>query len=184
MSDLLLDLESLNPVHQVSKINKQKTFEDILKKCHNKIKKYNKEFKKQECLFAPPPMIIGVPPYNYVDLIDYLTIQLKKNGLRVEWLKTQRSLYISWKPCDVDLQQYQSQCANPTPDPLSSDQIGVSKVAFTEVIKAPLSTSSNQTQKKGKKNQDKPALQHVAVLAYGQNTQDMIPINLKAYKQH
>src|SRR5438128_988508 len=101
MSQLLLNLEDLHERHEVTENNRQRVFDDLLKSCHRKIRKFNNEFKKKECLYEPPAFIIGRPPYNYVELVNYLLTSLIKNGLKAEWLPAKKSIYVSWKPQDT-----------------------------------------------------------------------------------
>ncbi len=170
MSNLLLNLDELSVCHEKSEHNRKKLFDDILKKCHNKITKYNKEFKKKDCLFLPPKFIIGSPPYNYIDLIDYLINSLKKNGLRVEWMSEKEAIYISWKVMDINMQQYQSHFSNTVYSDDFEQQMTLMSVR--PKINKPQST-------KRKKNDNKPVIQHVAMIDYGSNTKDLIPINAK-----
>ena len=178
MSNLLLNLDELNVRHEKSEYNRTKLFDDILKMCHNKIKKYNKEFKKQECLFAPPPFIIGKPPYNYIDLINYIKDSLNKNGLKAQWLPDKQSLYVSWKPKDVDLTQYQSHFTDAVYGDNYDDKVTI--MAVQPTLSKPSTTKKNTKKKAG---QEKPILQHVAMLEYNNSAQDLIPINIKGLKR-
>jgi hypothetical protein len=170
MSKLLLNLDELNLRHEKSEQNRTKLFDEILMSCHNKIKKYNKDFKKQECLFAPPPFIVGKPPYNFNDLTNYLMESLRKNGLRVEWLPQKASIYVSWKPIDVDINQYHQHFS----DTVYSDDFEQQLTVMTVRPKREPATTT-----KKKKTNEKPVLQHVAMVEYGMNTKDLIPINVK-----
>jgi len=174
MSNLVLNLDELNIRHEKTEQNRIKLFDEILNSCHNKIRKYNKEFKKQECLFAPPPFIIGKPPYNFIDLTNYLIDSLRKNGLRAEWLSSKASIYISWKPIDINIDQYHSHFSNTVYSDDLAQQLTVMAVR-PPVDKKP-------TTKKKKKTDEKPVLQHVAMIEYGANTKDLIPVNVKGFK--
>lgn len=203
MSDLLLNLEELSIPHDKAEENKMKIYEKILRSCHNKIKKYNTEFKKQECLFQPPVFIIGLPPYNYVELIDYLVHSLRINGLRAEWLLNRKAIYISWKKNDVDINQYYSQFTTlmfggnvingPQHENLNGGDLstmnfvngettqtinnGQTQLPFTVMSVCPSDASNNQ-KKNNKKNTNQP-LQHVAMLEYKPGVKDTIPINIQ-----
>jgi len=174
MSNLLLNLDELNVRHEKSEQNRVKLFDEILASCHNKIKKYNKEFKKQECLFAPPKFVIGKPPYNFVDLTNYLIDSLKKNGLRAEWLSHKAAIYISWKPIDLNIDQYHSHFSHTVYSDDFEQQLAIKTVRP--------SVDKVTTAKRKKKADEKPVLQHVAMLEYGVNTKDLIPINVKGLK--
>jgi hypothetical protein len=172
MSAPLLNIEELAGRHEVSDHNRLALFNDILKSCHNKIKKYNKDFKKQECLYAPPAFIIGKPPYNYVDLVNHIMDSLRDNGLKTEWLPQKRAIYVSWKPIDINMEQYQSNFTDTVYAEGQEDSLQVMTVR--PKVQAPI---------RGKKKVDKnPHLQHVAMINYGQNTSDLIPVNIKGFK--
>lgn len=167
-SDLLLDLDELNVRHELSSNNRSRLFDDILRQCHNKIRKHNNQFKRQECFFAPPPFAIGKPPYNYIDLVNYLMASLRKNGLKVEWIPQKNVLYLSWKPVDVNLDQYHSHF---------SQTVYQDDIRFLKINNA--NQSDTIVGKKRKKN-EKPIIQHVAMVEYDNNAKDIIPINIKA----
>ena len=172
MSDLLLNLDELKLRHETTKENRIKIFDDILKMCHNKIRKYNTEFKKQDCLFEPPPFVLGKPPYNYVDLVDYLITSLRKNGLKTEWLQEKQAIYLSWRSNDVDMTQYHNHFTNMVYTKQDSPQ------PFTIMTVKPheVDTSAKKKTKKGEKHN----VQHVAVMEYKPGVTDFIPININA----
>lgn len=177
MSDLFLNLDELSVRHEQSENNRKQLYDEILKACHNKITKYNKEFKKQECLYTPPHFVIGKPPYDYTDLVIYIIESLKKNGLRVEWLPQKQAIYLSWKPIDINRPQYQSQFATTVYNDDYSGQVQVQ----VKTMKMMSSEKSNTTatSKKKKINKEKPILQHVAMVEYNNKAKDIIPINIK-----
>jgi hypothetical protein len=188
MSDLIINLDELHAHHEIIEEHRLRIFEDILKTCHNKIRKYNTELKKQECLFEPPPFIIGKPPYNYVEMIDYLIKSLRKNGLRTDWLSKRKAIYISWRKQDVDMEQYRSQVttshgghhikpywsyADPSrkenqPDQPDQQQDQQNLVPFP-VVSVPARDPK-------KKKTVHP--QHLAMLEYFPGAKDFVPINL------
>lgn len=177
MSDLLLNLDELHSRHDKTEENRLKIFRGILKSCHNKIRKFNLEFNKQDCLFEPPVFIIGKPPYNYLELINYMITSLRKNGVRAEWLSSKKAIYISWRKSDTDLNKYHSHFTNMANvsnimyagnDDNSSQQFSILSVQ-------PHDTSASK--KKKKQNEKKP-IQHIAMLEYSPGVKDFIPINL------
>jgi hypothetical protein len=78
------------------------TFNVILTKCHEKIKKIAGQG-GMNIFFEIPYVMIGYPLYNIDDCIEYITNALKKNGLLVQILPkpNHNTIYISWKPTDV-----------------------------------------------------------------------------------
>jgi hypothetical protein len=176
MSDLILDLDELHTRHEKTEEFRLKIFEDILKTCHHKIKKYNTEFKKQDCLFEPPAFIIGKPPYNYVELVDYLIKSLKNNGLRAEWLRSKKAIYVSWRKQDLNMNQYRQQ-ANSTSQPVHQVINPVVPSPFTIMSVRQPEDATTSKKKKGKQT-----VQHIAMLEYQPGVKDFIPINLKGMK--
>jgi hypothetical protein len=165
----IINLDELSVTHERTEENRLRIFEDILKSCHNKIKKYNNEFKRQECLFVPPVFIFGKPPYNYMDLLTYLITSLKNNGLKIEWLKDKQSLYISWKKIDIDINKYHTQFAK-----LIYRDTPSTNVHPLSMIAVPSIRSSA----KKKKKITQPTLQHVAMLEYHPGARDYVPVNI------
>lgn len=172
MSDLLLNLDELNLRHEATKEHRIKNFDSILKSCHNKIRKYNTEFKKQDCLFEPPRFVIGKPPYNFNELVNYLITSLRKNGLKAEWLTDKSAIYVSWRSSDVDMNQYHNHFTNLVythQDPAQP---------FTIMTVKPHEVDTGG--KKRKKKNTAQKVQHVAVMEYKPGVTDMIPININA----
>lgn len=170
MSNLFLNLDELSVHHERVEENRIKIFDGILSKCHDKIKKYNREFKKQECLYSPPTFILGKPPYNYVDLVNYLITSLRKNGLRVDWLSDRQAIYISWKKNDIDIDKYHNQFTKLTyVDTNQQDDKPFSVMSIRKV--------EPQTSSKRKKKNEKPSVQHMAYLEYKPGVKDFVPIS-------
>jgi len=171
----MINLDELSKRHTITQGNRIKIFKDILKSCHNKIYKYNNEFKNQECLFEPPVFIIGKPPYNYSELIEFLLNSLKKNGLKAEWLPNRKSIYVSWKETDIDIEQYRKQFVNTSYTPINSEDNEIQPFSI-------LTVKSNNSQNSKKKEQQQP--QHVAMLEYKPGVKDFVPINIKALRHN
>tara|TARA_Y100000389_G_scaffold156008_1_gene156801 strand:- start:3337 stop:3663 length:327 start_codon:yes stop_codon:yes gene_type:complete len=82
---------------------KHNTFDEIIIKCHRKIKKTANQ--GGQCIFFEIPyVVIGKPLYKIEDSINYIYNALKKNGLFVTILEPPNIniLYISWAPTDVN----------------------------------------------------------------------------------
>jgi hypothetical protein len=82
-----------------SRIN---TYNVILKKCHEKIKKIAEQG-GMNIFFEIPYIMIGYPLYRIDDCVEYIIKTLKKNGLLVQILPkpNNNTIYISWCPQDV-----------------------------------------------------------------------------------
>lgn len=78
---------------KASKINH---FEQVLLKCHAKIKlaAKNNHF---ACFFEVPEFVIGLPLFNVTECITYIIKALKDNGFVVKYLYP-KTVYISWDP--------------------------------------------------------------------------------------
>jgi hypothetical protein len=171
MSNLWLNLDELDLPHQKSEDNKQRLFESILQSCHNKIRKYNSEFKSYECRFDIPPVIIGRPPYRQQELAKYLYDSLIHNGLKVTISPNLCEMFISWRPDEINRDQYRRGQTTPSTGSVES---GVKFMAIQQPPEIEKTAS-------GKKHViKKPLIQHVAMVNYGGNRIDMIPINPKA----
>ena len=100
----LLDIGELVKENKRQESSRLSVFEEVLKKCHNVIKKYNKE-RIREMNYTLPHMILGKPKFDMNVLRNYLIHHLLDNGLKVKVI-TDDVLYISWKEIDIDLPKY------------------------------------------------------------------------------
>ena len=55
-------------------------YDDVLKKCHLRIK-YNSSLERTYCFYQIPEFIIGVPLYDTNEMKTYVMNSLKNNGL-------------------------------------------------------------------------------------------------------
>lgn len=186
---LSLDLQELSKPHDILQQKRQDVFNFVLISCHNKIKKHNSLFKKQECLFAPPPFIVGKPIYKYPELIAFLIKSLQHNGLLAQWLPEKKAIYISWKPDDLYKSSPSTSCyttgktsSNTLNDTSSNRSSGRSSSSSSgahdidDTQSSMISFDNNIfTSNKGKKQ--KTVTQPVVVVNYG-SLKDTIPVNL------
>ena len=92
-------MSQLNIKDLYSKINsktikRMEIYDDILIKCHNKIK-YNSELERTYCFYQIPEFIIGTPIFDITELRTYIMNSLKKDGF--EYLYVEPNwLFISW----------------------------------------------------------------------------------------
>lgn len=86
-----------------SRIN---TFNIILSKCHEKIKKIAEQG-GMILFYEIPYFTIGYPLYNIEECVEYVSNALTKNGLLVQILPrpNNNTIYISWKPTDVSIKK-------------------------------------------------------------------------------
>jgi hypothetical protein len=75
---------------------KTKIYEEILKKCHHRIKNVSKQNPLiGYCLYIIPKFIYGIPLYNLNECIKYLFDKLVENGFNVYYTHP-NLLIISW----------------------------------------------------------------------------------------
>ena len=82
-----------------SKINEKnlkrlEIYDNVLVKCHNRIK-YNSNLEKTYCFFQIPEFIIGVPIFNIEEMRTYIINSLKNNGFQLMYIEP-NWLFISW----------------------------------------------------------------------------------------
>jgi hypothetical protein len=89
-----LNIKDLYTSAKKTELGKYKIFDEILTKCHKKIK-LNADNKKTECIFQIPPFIFGKPLYDIDELQIYVFKSLKINGFEVKKLM-EYHIFINW----------------------------------------------------------------------------------------
>ena len=69
-------------------------YDNILVKCHNRIK-YNSNLEKTYCFYQIPEFIIGTPIYDINEMRKYVINSLKNNGFKIMYIEP-NWLFISW----------------------------------------------------------------------------------------
>ena len=69
-------------------------YDDVLVKCHNRIK-YNSDLEKTYCFYQIPEFIIGVPIFNIQEMRTYIINSLQNNGFQIMYIEP-NWLFISW----------------------------------------------------------------------------------------
>ena len=92
------DLIRKNEVRVKEKENVKNMF---LERCHIRIDSYN-NFGREDILFEVPSFVIGLPPYNQNDVLEFLVESLIDDGFYVIHVPKTNSIYISWKKKDID----------------------------------------------------------------------------------
>lgn len=82
-------------------LEKQNVKNMFLERCHTRIDSYN-NFGREDILFEIPSFIIGLPPYEQRDVLEFLVESLKDDGFFVIHIPKTYSIYISWKKSDID----------------------------------------------------------------------------------
>ena len=70
-------------------------YQEVLRICHNVIKRTASETNECHCFFVVPPMVYGYPLYDINACILYIVEKLDKNGLNVVYTHP-NLLLISW----------------------------------------------------------------------------------------
>ena len=91
----MINIDELNS--NIDNKNKIKTdiYEEILKKCHNRIKLTAELNNIGYCFYTIPKYMYGVPLYNHQDCTMYIVEALSKNGFELKYTHP-NLLYISW----------------------------------------------------------------------------------------
>ena len=91
----MLNIDELNNSIKKKETQKNLIYDNILKKCHHKIKKTSEASSHGHCFYIIPEYIYGYPLYNFKACIIYLFKTLIKNGFDVKYTHP-NLLYISW----------------------------------------------------------------------------------------
>lgn len=81
---------------------KTNTFNVIIEKCHDKIKKIAEQG-GMNIFYEIPRILLGYPLYDMELCLDFVVDALRQNGLLVQILPypNNYTIYVSWKPSDV-----------------------------------------------------------------------------------
>lgn len=167
-----LNLDDLYSNHIKRDRNKLRFYEDIYMKCIAKVKKTNKELQKFDCCYQVPAFVFGGPIYDYEELKKYLIFKLKNNGLLAECIDN-NTIYISWKPEDINRQKYEKSLEN------MKRQID----ARYNISETKVNEKTIKHKKNGKDNVTAETTQ-VGVLQYNDEIKDLIPINPKKINKY
>ena len=91
----MLNIDDLNNTLKEKEDKQNKIYDEILKKCHHKIKKTSETSTEGYCFYIIPEYIYGFPIYNYKGCVIYLFKTLTKNGFEVKYTHP-NLLYVSW----------------------------------------------------------------------------------------
>ena len=91
----MLNIDDLNNTLKEKEDKQNKIYDEILKKCHHKIKKTSETSTEGFCFYIIPEYIYGFPIYNYKGCVIYLFKTLTKNGFEVKYTHP-NLLYVSW----------------------------------------------------------------------------------------
>ena len=90
-----LDLNKLRTFKEDREKKRIKVYEEILKKCHHRIKT-TAQREHDYCFYKVPEFIFGIPIYNLSGCICFIIYKLRKNGFSVNYIYP-NYIFISWK---------------------------------------------------------------------------------------
>ena len=89
-----LNMKDLYSTINEKTLKRMEIYDDVLKKCHHRIK-YNSSLERTYCFFQIPEFIIGVPLYDITEMRNYVMNSLKKNGFELLYIEP-NWLFIMW----------------------------------------------------------------------------------------
>lgn len=92
----MINIEELHSINKKRLKHRLEIYDNILKKCHERIKAVSKSPKGTTfCFYIIPSYVYGVPLYDVNACIVYMVQSLIKNGFYVSYTHP-NLLYISW----------------------------------------------------------------------------------------
>ena len=92
----LIDISELHKKTREQREKKIKIYEEVLKKCHHRIKLVSKLTPmNQWCFYLIPKVLFGMPLYNLAECVEYLVRMLSDNGFKVAYTHP-NLLLITW----------------------------------------------------------------------------------------
>jgi hypothetical protein len=81
----MINIDELNNNSKQKEKKQNLIYDEILKKCHHKIKKTSETTTSGFCFYIIPEYIYGFPLYNFKGCILYIFKTLTKNGFEVRY---------------------------------------------------------------------------------------------------
>lgn len=101
----MINIDDLYTKQKEKDKKKKEIYEEVLKKCHHRIKTTAETYPEAcYCNYIIPQFIYGIPLYNSVECTRYLLEHLSKNGFKVYYTHP-NLLIISWKKSDINKEQ-------------------------------------------------------------------------------
>jgi len=92
----LIDISDLHKKARELKERKIKIYDEVLQKCHHRIKLVSKLTPlNQWCFYIIPKVVFGIPLYNLSECVEYLVRLLSENGFKVAYTHP-NLLLITW----------------------------------------------------------------------------------------
>lgn len=112
-----IDINELHKERNKRSSVRSDIYNNILAKCHNKIKSIAKLSDVCCCFFEVPAYVYGLPSYNLMECIYYIIKELMEDGFKVEYAEP-NILLVTWysKPKRKTLDQLTKETRLPTTD--------------------------------------------------------------------
>lgn len=92
----LINIDELHKKTREQREKKIKIYEEVLKKCHHRIKLVaSLTPMNQWCFYLIPKVLFGMPLYNLAECVEYLVKMLSDNGFKVAYTHP-NLLLITW----------------------------------------------------------------------------------------
>ena len=102
-----LNMKELYSTINEKTLKRMEIYDDVLKKCHLRIK-YNSTLERTYCFYQIPEFIIGVPLYDINEMKTYVMNSLKNNGFELLYIDLDRCYRIT----DNSIKQLIINCPN------------------------------------------------------------------------
>lgn len=92
----MINIDELNKINEERHKRRLETYDNVLKKCHERIKTIAHSPRGGSfCFYIVPSFLFGIPIYDINTCIVYIVQNLIKNGFEVNYTHP-NLLYISW----------------------------------------------------------------------------------------
>lgn len=91
----LINIDELHAKRTNRKNNRKKSYEEVLRRCHHRIKLTSETEEYCFCFYTIPNYIYGIPLYDQTECILYIINNLIENGFDVKYTHP-NLIYISW----------------------------------------------------------------------------------------
>lgn len=159
-----LDLDELKLEERSTTKTQVKICKIILAKCHETIKRKNRESELKQCVYEIPILIPGYPGYNFDVVQRYILDNLSQNGLYVSPIGNNK-VFVSWQDNHINRQIYEYTAQKVT-----------QKYNIYKVTESPI---KNEAKKRNKNKPDEDVPSSVSMMQYDQRLPDLIPVNTK-----
>jgi hypothetical protein len=162
---MLVTARELNNMIDRKKKEKHATFNTLLEQCVAKIKKYAGQ-QQYRCLYEIPEFILGSPPYQLNDALEYLMDKLKNQcGLFIRYFFP-KLLYISWDYTEIAQMHAMTTIPNVKPLPAQNMHGTRGQIAFKHMPDTMLPRPAASNPRRKPRAPGQPAQQFKSISEY------------------